>query len=204
MKKKILVLFAAVMLPFVASASQAAIVELSELSEIQPGISGDMQFGVYLTDMGSLPNIDIFNVGIEITGASGLQLSADNEGPNPTDYIFYGNSFSFLIGNLEDDLSQLVFGDATADGIGEDLLDGDLLGWVTLSYPALDPGVLTFSLIPGWNYAESDADSGYMSEDLFLSGETALIVTPIPGTIWILGGGILVFSRFRRQWRPGC
>lgn len=203
MKKRILVVLTAVMLAFVASAGQAAIVELSELSEIQPYTSGEMQFGIYLTDMGSLPNIDIFNVGVEITGASGLQLSADNEGPNPTDYIFYGNSFSFSTGNIADDLSQLAFGDVTANGIGEDLSDGALLGWVTLSYPELDPGVLTLALIPGWNYAESDADSGYASEDLFLSGETTLIVTPIPGTIWILGGGILALFRFRR-WRPGC
>lgn len=214
MKKGILIVLAVLMVFFTVSGSQAALIELSEISDgerheltdIAPYTSGEKQFGVYLTDMGSLTNIDLFNVGLTISGASGLEMSADDvEGPSLSEYIFYENSYQFSAGNPDRDLSRLAFGDVTDSAIGEVLADVALLGWITLSYPELDPGVvLTFSLIPRLSYVESDFDAGYHSDDLLLTGgKTTLFVTPIPGAIWILGGGLLALLRIRR-WRPGC
>lgn len=212
MKKGILLVLAVLMAFFTVSVSQAALIELlevsdgerHELTDLELYAPGEKEFGVYLTDMGSLPNIDLFNVGLMISGAPGLVMSeADVEGPSLSEYIFYDNSFSFSAGNPVGDLSRLVFGDVTDNGVGEDPADGALLGWITLSWPALDPGVLTFSLIPGMSYVESDFDTGYIEEDLILTGKTALNVVPIPATVWILAGGILALLRIRR-WRLGC
>jgi hypothetical protein len=206
MKKGIIMILAVLMVFFTVSGSQAALIELVGLTDLGPAATpGEMEFGVYLTDMGSLPNIDLFNVGLMISGAPGLEMSdTDVEGPSLSEYIFYDNSFSFSAGNPGGDLSRLVFGDVTDNGLGEVPAGDALLGWITLSYPGLEPWTeVTLSLIPGMSYVESDFDTGYIEEELILTGQTTINVVPIPATVWILGGGILALLRIRR-WRLGC
>jgi hypothetical protein len=205
MKKTMISVSVVLLLFFSVSGSQAAIIELTGLTDLQPSDTpGSMHFGVYLTDIGTLPNVDTFTVGLEISGASDLAMPADDvEGPNLADYIFTDNSDSFSTGNPSGALNRMVMGDVTENGSGADLSGGRQLGEITLNYPHLDPGViLAFSLIPGQNFVVSDLDSGYITEELLLNGKTSIHVTPIPGAIWIMGGGLLGLLRLRR-WRIG-
>lgn len=200
MKKKIMILSIVLFLGAM-SGSQAAIIEFEGMpGPIPPDIQGVIQFEVRLSDMGSLPNVDAFNIMLGISGAPGLEMRADVAGTqDSTDYIFYGDSFALTAGSLGDDLSQLGLMDVTSSGVGNNQVDHTLLGLITLSYPALDPGtILTLSLLPDQSFLLSDADSGSLREDLIGGG--TIVVTPIPGAVWLLGTGMVAIFNLRR-WR---
>jgi hypothetical protein len=183
------------------SASQAAIIEFDGLPDaISPNMPGDIQFGVYLSDMGNLPNVDAFNLILGISGAPNLEMHADIAGTlDSNDYIFYRNSFALTADSLGGDLSQLGLMDVTSSGIGNNQADRSLLGRITLSHPELDPGTkLTLSLLPDQSFVLSDIDSGSLREDLI--GSATTIVTPIPGAVWLFGTGIMAFFSLK-QWR---
>jgi hypothetical protein len=205
MKRQIFTFLTVLLVFFAVSGSQAALIELMDIPEVvRPGAPGQVQFGVYLTDMGSLANIAAFNVGLSVGGAPDLEMYAgDVEGPSRSSYIFHNNSFGYTTINPDRDASRLGIMDVAADGIGEDLADPALLGLITLYWPELDPGAeVNFSLIPMQNFAVSDNPAGAVIEDLFLSGEASFRAIPLPGTIWILGGGVLALFNLRR-WQSG-
>lgn len=202
MTKKIVLLAITCMLFFGAAPSQAAYMELGPLPDIAPGVPGEMTFGIYLTDSGALPNIDLFNIALGISDVPGLQLSPA-EGWNVLDntYIFNGNSLVYTWTNTGGDLSQFAAMDVTASGVGADIADGNLLSLVTLSYPALEPGILPFSLMDGMNFVQSDAASNLIFEDIVFdpATKTSITVTPIPATFWLLGSFILGLCGLNRH-----
>jgi hypothetical protein len=203
MKKGLLIVCAALMLIMPASGSRAAMIELAGLPSALPGgdAPGSLTFDVNLVDMGSLPNIDGFTVGLQISGAAGLELPETSvAGDGDMDYVFAANAFGLIANNPNDDMSRVVFSDVTGNGTGVENAADRLLGRISLSYPQLTPGtVLTFSLIDGESFLESDSSTGYQVEELVLTGQTTIPEVPLPGAIWIMGGGLLALLRFRRS-----
>jgi hypothetical protein len=136
MKRIMLASFVVCMLAFGASGGKAATIELSDLpTAIAANAAGSFIFDLELTDKGSLANVDSFNFGIQVTGASGLQMPrASVLGPTLPQYIFSGNSFAFFVNNPGGDLSMLAGFDATSNELGVNPSPGhNLLALITLT-----------------------------------------------------------------------
>lgn len=203
MKKILLMSFLVFVLVAGASISQASYVEMDLPLYLPANVAGSVEIGIYLTDLGTLPNVDDFNLSLGVSGFAGLQMSkAYVKGPTIAGYIFSGKSFAFSVTNPGNDLTQLAVMDVTNDAVGVDLSSGNnLLALFTLAYPKLNPGtILSFSLNPSGSFADSDADSGAFSDALVLRGRTEIPVpnVPIPGAIWLLGSGVMSLVGLRR------
>ena len=201
MKKILFMSFVVFALVAGASVSQASYVELDLPDSLPYGAAGSIDIGVYLTDLGSLSNVDTFNLYLIVSGVSGLEMPWINvEGPTKPGYIFSGNSFAFTATNPNGDLTQLAVMDAAKNKVGADLSSGKLLlAWFTLNYPALkEVDVISFSLNPAESFAISDATSGSLDEGFILTGRTQIPNVPIPGAIWLLGSGIMSLVGLRR------
>lgn len=209
MKKVIVASVIAFMFGFGVSSGQAATVELKKIDltpldgyTIEANLEGSMDFGIYLTDKGELPNVDMFNFQLLVSGASGLEMpKASVKGPTLPDYIFFENSFAFTAANPGGDLSQIAAMDVTSNGIGNSQANDKLLAMITFNWPALPMGtILSFSLNEDQSFIQSDENSGTVFEGLMLVGNTQVVVpTPVPGAVWLLGFAAAGLLGLRRK-----
>jgi hypothetical protein len=178
---------------FCVAVSQAALVELqvggSPLpATVAPG-PGSLAIDVILTDLQGVAAIDGFNLfmGVSGTGANslGINPTADSE----PSYIF-PSSFSYLTTSV----SALS---VAAAGSSNDTGTTGMLAQLAFDYDGILGELYTFALVDAsQNFGTLTGASDF---PLTLCGNTEVLVTPIPGAIWLLGGGLLGLINIRRR-----
>jgi hypothetical protein len=182
-------------------ASQAACIELKPLEDITD-TTGEIHFGIYLSDMGTLPNIDLFNIALGITDGPGIQLRLkDDWGITDPEYLFNENSFAYTWTNPSENSCQFGVMDLTSNYQGVDISEGNLLALITIDYNELNPGTLSFYLLEGQNFVQSDMGSGKIQENLSFSPgtKTSITVVPIPGSFLLMSMAVLGLIQFKRK-----
>ncbi|RKY87787.1 hypothetical protein DRQ11_05315 [candidate division KSB1 bacterium] len=190
--------------------SKAATMCIETIPDIQPNTEGSLTFNILLNDMGDIDLLDAFNLGIQITPTiPGLQFNAEateDITPNNPNYVFYENSYEFDAANPGGNPYAIVISDLTISGTGVNPFDDDngdgipnnLLATVVLDYPAL-PFCTTLYIElydTTWNFV---VDPDYQTEFIMtLNGDLDIHVVPIPGTVLLLGSGLIGVISLRR------
>lgn len=177
----------AIVLLFAVGTAYAATVKIEGPTEVSKFTDPQFTFDILITDIGSLTNIDLWNIGLAITPESNATLVSASGKADPQ-YVFFGNSYDF--GYTVIAPYHLVIGDATASGGGETDVVNKLLARVEVDISAANVcewyDVSLFD--SGWTFF-GDTDGG-LDYDVVLAEGYSFHVVPIPGAVWLLGSGL--------------
>ena len=187
-------------LMFSAGISQAAQVSIVGPSTVMAG--GSFTFDVMIDDLGGLPNIDGFNLVLELTPQTNAKFQTIDFTTSNLAYVFYGNSdgimYEYYVGN------SYILGVADMTDSGSGVAASDAIGSLMVTI-----GVDVTSAIFDELYTVSiyDAFPNLINDDtlnpsaITLADNYSFHVVPIPGAIWLLGTGLIGLVGLRRKTR---
>ena len=185
----------AMALLFLGGTGYASTVYITGPTEVQ----GQFSFDVMIGDIGELSNLDEWSLGLVLDPEANATFVSAADVSGDTDYVFYGDSWDYD-STLND--YQIMVGDLTAAGDGSHtdiLVPGMLLATITVDVSSAE--VCEWYSIglydSGWSYF-GDVEGTYESLSL-PGGEYDFHVVPIPGTLLLLGSGLLGFIVLSRR-----
>lgn len=183
---------------FLLGTGYAATVSFSGPSEVV----GIFDFDVFIEDIGTLENLDGWGLGLEMTGPGEAKFVTATGDLDPR-YVFFGNSDDFYVG--VPDPKKIVMADDTADMNGVTDVVGKLLATVIVDVSdATFCEDYTIDVIddPRFTYFIESRDVGGEEDvNVAASNEYRFHVVPIPGTLLLLGSGILGLIGLRKRSR---
>ena len=197
--RSLLILVLAFALCLSISTAQAATVTIPSIPDITtPGVAGSLSFDMILTGLDSLTAVDNFAVDIQVTSPGSFPVGS-LVGPADSNYIFSSPAI-WPAGNSNPAGSNtLSVSDGTFTANNNPL--GSLLARVTLDYPALSlDTVLDISLFTGAG-SVNEISFETAGESITLAGDLNTQVVPIPGSILLLGSGLVGLIGMARRKR---
>ena len=202
MKKGLIILMFAAFLGGVSISSvQAATMKIPSVPDIMAGSAGSISFEILFEDFDastSLVNLDNYQLDFQITGASGLALSALANPFQVPNFVFTELPFFSSITNPGGNLDQLNMFISAEIGDSNPNPQDLALALVTLNYPALAPGNLTISAF-STSYVEDLPGTQELLN--FNPASINVNVVPIPGSILLLGSGLVGLIGIARRKR---
>ena len=166
-------------------------------------VAGTFTFDVLIRDIGALGNLEGWQLDFDITRLTdpGTPFSFHFDPlvvDNP-DYVFYANSYEYDIIITPDNPPnvagyKLFGGDLTEDGLGVLDPEGKLLATLILDEVKYCDWFL-IEIDHAGSFFENYPDYDFES----LSGTHEIHVVPIPGTVLLLGSGLIGFVGLRRK-----
>jgi hypothetical protein len=198
MKKSIIILLTLGLI-IASGTAYAATVDLHGLTKVAPS-KGTFFFDVDISDVGSLPNWDSWQLFLTMTGGTNANFVNFSNLATNEDYLFFGDSgdYSFFLGSLG---FIAVGSDFTPSETGVTAEVGDLLARITVDVSNAQPGeVYTISLLPERRNWVQD-DTGEFDFITQLQPDYSFQVVPIPGAVWLLGSGLIGLLGLRRRFK---
>ena len=177
---------------FLLGTGYAATVSISGPSEVE----GIFEFSVFIEDIGELVNLDGWGLGLAMTGPGNAEFVTAT-GDLDSRYVFFDNSDDFYVG--VPDPIKIIMADDTANMEGEADVVGKLLATVTVDAGNKFCEEYTIDVIDDFRITYFiDTES---VEEGVQSNQYGFHVVPIPGTLLLLGSGILGLIGLRKRSR---
>ena len=202
MRARNLMLVMAMVFIFGVGTSYASSIYITGPTVVNKFTDPTFEFSVYISDIGALGNLDEFNLGLALDPESNATFVSALDVSGYLSYVFYGDSFDYNSTVLNP--YQIVVGDLTAEGDGSHTSVADLL-LATITVDVSSAEVCEWYSIVlfdgGWSYF-GNVIGNYedFPADLQLA-EYEFHVVPIPGTVLLLGSGMLGLLGIRRRMR---
>lgn len=153
---------------------------------------------IILKDIAPLANLDLWQLGIQISPESGAVFSGLGAVNVSTfaNYVFVGNSFDYGIKKISD--YQITVGDLTVNAAGVTDISDKLLARLLFDVSGANVGdIFSLSLFgPGASSFFGDKDFNF-NDEIMLAYQFQVV--PIPGAVWLFGTGLVGLAALRRR-----
>lgn len=211
MKEKTLIckigpMLLAIFLLLTAGKANAYNMEVKNLpSVVNPG-GGSFTFDLFITDLGSLTNLYLWQFQIDIMGRSGqdfvdFDFAATKNTAANANYVFYGDSYQYDSNPFGGNNNAMLGSDLTNSRTGKTGLPA-LIARVEVDYTASAYGLYDIELgTPAQNFI-MDENNNTGNIGTFKGASVAVVPEPVSFILFLSGGSIMALrGLFKRQKR---
>jgi hypothetical protein len=195
MKKKSLLVLVAMALLILPGAVNATTVSIQPPSIYQVD-QVIFSFDVFLDDIGTLADLDYWNLRLGITPMAGATFDSALDVRSDASYVFLGDADDYLVDVAP---HMITIANNTASGAGAAVAGGELLATIFVDATGAAPGIYDVNSMDLGVWSFFGDSVGGFDDAVALAAPYQFEVVPIPAAVWLLGAGLLGLVGLRRK-----